>query len=352
MRLPPLLARRGRPLRFLLTVLGGWTTLRATMLLWPAAPLPPPLLSTMRLSVLLPAPAAETPPTPVRTIWLTPEAHPGFIRLVVSRALPPPAAVVRAGQIAGPAAITIVPAPPVVAATAVVGVATATPLSNIVRFGTPAPPAARSRWSASAWSIVRGDGARGGIATPQLGGSQAGLRIAFALDPAQRLALVARGAAALGSVQQEAAIGLEYRLPGVPVRLVAEQRIALRNARSGPALGLVGGISEARLPAAFRLDAYGQAGVILRDGGVGYADGSVRAARPILRDRGGTMLDVGAGAWGAAQPGASRLDIGPSMALRVPVAGSAIRATLDWRQRVAGNARPPSGPALSVGADF
>ncbi|MDQ2891489.1 MAG: hypothetical protein M3R64_00165, partial [Pseudomonadota bacterium] len=63
-------------------------------------------------------------------------------------------------------------------------------------------------------------------------------------------------------------------------------------------------------------------------------------------------VDVGVGAWGGAQRGASRLDIGPSAGMVIPVGGTAVRVTLDWRHRIAGSAAPGSGPALSIGSDF
>ncbi|MDF7777793.1 hypothetical protein P1X14_21235, partial [Sphingomonas sp. AOB5] len=63
-------------------------------------------------------------------------------------------------------------------------------------------------------------------------------------------------------------------------------------------------------------------------------------------------LSLGGGIWGAAQRDAQRLDIGPSAALAVPVAGQNLRIALDWRQRVAGDARPGSGLALTIGSDF
>ena len=97
------------------------------------------------------------------------------------------------------------------------------------------------------------------------------------------------------------------------------------------------------LPAGFRPDTYAQAGVVRsRDF---FADGALRASRPV-----GGGLSLGAGAWGAAQPGVSRLDVGPSALLRMPTLGAAISA--DWRFRVAGNAQPGSGPAFTLSTDF
>jgi hypothetical protein len=36
----------------------------------------------------------------------------------------------------------------------------------------------------------------------------------------------------------------------------------------------------------------------------------------------------------------------------LPVRSHSLRLSLDWRERVAGNAMPRSGPALTLGADF
>ena len=64
-------------------------------------------------------------------------------------------------------------------------------------------------------------------------------------------------------------------------------------------------------------------------------------------------MTLGAGVWGAAQADGAlidRLDAGPSLRLRhdrLPLGLSA-----DWRFRLAGNAEPGSGPALTVYASF
>ena len=137
----------------------------------------------------------------------------------------------------------------------------------------------------------------------------------------------------------------------MPLRFVAEHRLALDGGRSGPALGVSGGVSDVRLTAGFRLEGYGQAGAILRDGIERYLDASIRTARP-LASVADIAIDIGVGAWGGTQRGVARLDVGPGIAARIPVAGRAVRASLDWRQRIAGNARPGSGPALTLGSDF
>jgi hypothetical protein len=61
------------------------------------------------------------------------------------------------------------------------------------------------------------------------------------------------------------------------------------------------------------------------------------------------QFSVGLGVWGGAQPGLYRLDAGPRVTMRVR---GNLRVHADWRQRLVGNARPGSGPALTLAGDF
>ncbi|HEY0624462.1 MAG TPA: hypothetical protein VGD28_15435, partial [Sphingomonas sp.] len=179
---------------------------------------------------------------------------------------------------------------------------------------------------------------------------QAGLRIAY--HPGSgRIALFARLTAPLAGRGSEAAAGIEWQPMAAPVRIVAEYRAGLGGVPGGPAVGVVASAYAVPLPLDFSLEAYGQAGAVARARIDPFADGALRVTRQVAT-AGGTRIDVGAGAWGAAQRGAARLDIGPSAVASVPLGDSALRVALDWRERVAGDARPGSGPALSVGADF
>ena len=211
----------------------------------------------------------------------------------------------------------------------------------------------RSRWSGDGWLLVRGGGSGGAaFGVGQLGGSQAGLRLAYAIDRRHRIAIAGRLTSPLHGAGAEAAIGIEWRpMAMLPVRLIAEERLPLDGGRAAPAIGAVGGIGPTPIAAGFRLEAYGQAGMIDRGRPHGFADGAARAARP-LATIGGFRLDGGGGVWGGAQQGAARLDIGPTIGVALPAGTLPMRLTLDWRQRVAGQARPGSGVALSLGADF
>jgi hypothetical protein len=203
-----------------------------------------------------------------------------------------------------------------------------------------------SQLSASGWMLLRrGSGAQlapGGT----LGGSQAGARLSYRVT--ERLALSGRLYSPVGDGDgAEAALGLEWQpIRGVPVRLLAERRQAIgRDGRSAFSLTAHGGISGSKVAGPFRLDAYVQAGIVgLRSRDL-FVDGSARLGMPISSD-----LSLAASAWGAAQPGAARFDVGPEATLTIPVAG--LRVSASYRLRVAGDARPGSGPALTLSTEF
>jgi len=227
------------------------------------------------------------------------------------------------------------------------------PLREIAPF-VPSPPSARtSRWNASAYLFARpGSGDNALSPAGQLGGSQMAARIAYRLNDEGpvRTAVVARFYAPLDGVGAEGAVGLDWHpAPRVPLRLAIERRIALdhggRNAWSAYAAG---GVYAER--GAVVLDAYAQAGVVGMRAHDPFADGALRVGH---RTRlGKSSLVLGAGLWGAAQPGVRRLDAGPRAALILPVAAHTVSAALEGRFRMAGQARPGSGAALTVGVDF
>lgn len=226
------------------------------------------------------------------------------------------------------------------------------PVAQAVRIPAPpamlAPRAAPNRWQASAWFVTRrGTGAGGAT----LGGDQTGLRIARTLDRRGRLALYARATAPLSGTGRELALGVEWQPWRTPMRFLAEHRIALDRGPSGPALAVVAGVAGIDLPFAFELEAYGQAGAVKRARVDPFADGAVRVTREVAT-AGDARLALGAGAWGAAQRETARIDIGPTAVTTLPVSGQTLRIAVDWRERVGGDARPGSGPALTLGADF
>jgi hypothetical protein len=340
------MSHQSPPLRFILLVVGGWICLRTAAYIpeWragevvaapavrdaarAAAPLTHPPASAMQphgapKAALLTSPSRTCGPHPRPTAWPATGETVGVAPSIRAEfaAAPPPRPTAEA------------PPGPFHAADRGLG------------LDAPRP----ERWSASAWALLRRNDAPGLAPGGTLGGSQAGLRIGYRLngDRTRPLLLSARLYAPLGDRRGgEAAIGVEWRpVRGLPVQFVAERRQALgANGRSAFAIGANGGVTGLRLSGGLRLDAYGQAGVVGTRARAPYADGSARVSLAAGR------LEIGAGAWGGAQPGAARLDAGPLVALRLPEAR--LRVSAEWRFRLAGDAAPGSGPALTIGSDF
>lgn len=348
----------GRPLRFLVSLVGLWVGARI-IFLWPVDV---PLLVAETVTPIGVVQAAAAAPVAEATV------APGTVRAAVGGVTPLPyRADARWPRASEPIASSMhvagkgragdtMPAPLGGAVTAMttlqreaVLVSQSIGPANIP--GAPLTPASplESRWRGSGWLIARG----GDVApfVPQLGGSQAGLRLTYALDREGRVSLAGRVSSALRTRQREAAVGVDWQPTRLPIHLVAEQRIGIEQARGGPSLAVIGGFGPAAIGGGLMLDGYGQAGVIARDGTEGFADGALRMTRTVAT-AGAVRIDLGLGAWGGAQRGASRLDVGPAASAVVPVAGATIRLSLEWRERLAGQAAPASGPALSIGTDF
>lgn len=182
-----------------------------------------------------------------------------------------------------------------------------------------------------------------------LAGSQAGARVTYRLGGrGSPLAATLRVSSPLQDLEgAEAALGLDWQPRArLPLHILAERRQKLGpRGRSAFSAAVYGGFDGARA-GPLRIDGYGEAGVVgLRRRDL-FADGALRAAFPIAG-----RARIGAGVWAAAQPGVSRIDVGPHAELLVR-AGSGVRLSADWRFRVAGSARPASGPALTLAAGF
>jgi len=218
-----------------------------------------------------------------------------------------------------------------------------------------------SRWSADGWLMWRQGGRyapSSGATGATYGASQTGAVLRYRLDPASRNRPVAylRATAALnGSHEKEAAIGLSARpLARLPVVAAAELRAS--NDRAGtrlrPAAFAVTELGAFAMPLGLRGEAYLQAGYAGGRGSTPFVDGQLRFDRGLARI-GRTELRAGGGVWGGAQKGTSRLDIGPAASIGMPVNNDfSARLGLDWRMRVAGNAAPSSGPAITLSAGF
>lgn len=338
-------ATRGRPLRFLALVTVGWVGMRVAWL-WPDG-LPP----EHWVRIVLPDGAGTTPiAQPVAA-----RAPVGSHRLAQQMADRPILVRPKAPVIASVAAYRE-PAATVdaqrvqLALLALVGFASAEPIGpkGPPILSPPVPPLSGPRTTVSLWALARPGAASGGPV--QLGGGQAGMRVRMPLTADGRAAIATRIATPLAGQGREVAVGVEWRPLAAPVAMVVERRVALDRGGNGTGIGLIAGIDR-EWSGRLAVEAYGQAGVVARDGIEPYADGAVRLLHPVAQV-GRSTLRLGVGGWGGAQREGSRIDVGPSAVAAVPVGRSTVRLSLDWRQRVGGDAAPGSGPALTIGSDF
>lgn len=204
------------------------------------------------------------------------------------------------------------------------------------------------RLQLSAWALLRGRPGPASLAAGgTLGGSQAGARLTYHVSPL--LAASLRSSSPVGGGRGgEIAAGVRVTpFRSIPVSLTAERRQAIGSTgggRSAFAVFIEGGVYQQPMPWGFELDAYAQAGVVgIRRRDL-FVDGGYTFTRPLFG-----RYSAGFGMWGGVQPGLYRVDIGPRVSMRVR---NNMRVHLDWRQRVAGNAEPGSGPAVTLAADF
>lgn len=362
--------RRGDPLLFLIAILAGWVMARSVTFspLWQDAPEGPFQVSSSHV---------PAPPGP-RVGMATSDVLPAT--------MVDPTTFSKAADLARPAADN----PPLTASDAHVAAmlsdfSNSLPLNGlaptqnglatpqILEFGNrhetalaaqmPARVATGSRWSADGWLLLRRDSATPLLSgRPSYGRSQAGGVIRYRLAPGSPLRPQAylRASAALapstrsGPREQEVATGLSVRpLAGMPLRLAIEARVGVmaRGTRLRPAAFAVTEFPPFKLPLGARAEVYAQGGYVGSAYATAFVDGQARIERPVVR-RGQTELSAGAGVWGGAQRDASRLDIGPTAAVTFRLGEARGRVAADYRIRVAGDAEPSSGPALTLSAGF
>jgi hypothetical protein len=219
----------------------------------------------------------------------------------------------------------------------------------------PSSPPNAGRWHGSAWLLWReGSATPANVVTAgRLGGSQAGLRIDYDLTPqaAGRTAAYGRVSTAMNRpASPEAALGLAWQ----PVRTIAisiagERRIALgKGARDANALLIVGGFGPRPVATGLEAEAYAQAGMVGFRRKDLFVDGKFSLMAPVAH----SPLRLGASVSGGAQPRVERLDVGPELQIRLPLPRVPTRLSIEWRERIAGGATPTSGVAVTLGADF
>jgi hypothetical protein len=206
------------------------------------------------------------------------------------------------------------------------------------------------RLQLTAWALVR---SRQAVLGPTslasggtLGGSQAGARLTYQFT--RQIAASLRSTSDIGRRGGEVAAGIRLQpLVSLPVWLTAERRQQLGRLGSGRnafALFVEGGLYQRPMPWNFALDAYFQGGVVGLNRRDRFVDAAVTLTRPVYR-----QFSAGLGLWGGAQPGVYRVDAGPRVTMKVR---DNMRVHFDWRQRLAGNAQPGSGPAITLAGDF
>jgi hypothetical protein len=217
----------------------------------------------------------------------------------------------------------------------------------------PSPPLEQriDRLQLTTWALLRAQdsstaGSRSLATGGQLGASQAGARLFYNFT--RQLALVARLSSEVGRRGGEAAGGIRVRpFADIPVWLTAERRQRIGQyggGRNAFALFAEGGVYDVQLPSRFTMNGYLEGGVVGARHRDLFIDGGAAVTRPLFH-----KLSAGVGIWGGAQPGVARLDAGPRLSMRVR---GRFNVHVDWRQKLAGNARPGSGPALTLSGDF
>lgn len=220
------------------------------------------------------------------------------------------------------------------------------PRQSTPAFEQPALRPGLDRLSLTAWATMRNKGGPDSLAGGgSLGGSEAGSRLMWRFTP--RLAASLRASAPINSQRgAEAALGIRYQPFGRwPVAVTLERRHGFRDyGQSAFAAFAEGGVYGQSMPWQATLDGYFQAGVVDFNDPDWFVDGQAAVTRPLWRN-----LSAGVGIWGAAQAGLHRFDIGPRASLRL---GKGMRAHLDYRLNLAGNARPGSGTVVTLAGDF
>ena len=226
-------------------------------------------------------------------------------------------------------------------------------------------PATRKRWSLDGWALWRGNSASEATIAgprPSYGASQAGAVLRYSLAPAsdhEPAAFLRATRALVTEGETELAAGLSAKPAArLPLRAHAEIRTTVR-ARSTeirPAVFLTTQIAPIRLPGKTKATLYAQGGYVGGDFATPFADGQARVDRSVahfdLGKASAGEVRIGAGAWGGAQKGAARLDVGPSATITLESAPVPASLSLDYRVRVAGDAEPGSGLAVTLATSF
>lgn len=227
--------------------------------------------------------------------------------------------------------------------------------SSVVAPGQSMPAAPEpnriDRVQLSTWALLRAQ--RAGVAGTEslasggsLGASQAGARLTYNFT--RQIAGSLRSSSEVGRRGGEIATGVRIQpVQRVPLWLTAERRQRIGRyggGRNAFAAFFEAGVYDRPMPFDFLLDGYLEGGVVGFHSRDLFIDGALTFTRPVYK-----QFSAGLGVWGGAQPGVYRVDAGPRVSMRVR---KNVKVHVDWRQRLAGNAAPGSGPAVTLAGDF
>lgn len=217
----------------------------------------------------------------------------------------------------------------------------------------PTAPTFPSRLSLYAYSYWRWPSAKSTLAAAgQYGGSQSGLIADYRIWDVAGLDLQLRAAIAPQlRREREIALGLRWQpVKATPLMLIVERRFR-NQAPDRFAFTLAANPSPAKLPAGFRLESYGQAGWVNGPDSSWFFDASAQITKPVLHIKSASVA-LGVGTWTGGQRGAQRIDAGPRVDFSLASDKLSLRLSADWRFRVAGDASPGNGPALTLSSSF
>lgn len=223
----------------------------------------------------------------------------------------------------------------------------------------------QSRLSAYFWLYAR-EGSSSFISNPlnsalqqgtaRYGGSQAGGILTYRLsgDLKQNIAVYSRTSTPLaGKRSGEVGMGVKIKpVRSIPISFYAEKRFRENSSDNhGTAVFLAGGSGPDELISGTFLETYGQAGYVFQNDSSYFFDGYASVQKKISKIGVG-QVSIGGAVWTGGQEGAHRVDVGPRVSIEVPIGNASTRISIDWRQRVAGNAEPDSGLAIIFGSSF
>ncbi len=216
------------------------------------------------------------------------------------------------------------------------------------------PSSAKRQLSWSIWLFTRNSD--GASPAPQLGAAQAGGRLTYGLlSPTLLTSLSAsvRLARPLEGRGFEISPGLS--LSGgkaIPVEMIIERRIRPEKGNKDQwGVLLASGIAPREIRPGLTVEGFAQAGftgtkTILPFAQMGAGIHRSAYSSPIAK------VKIGAGLWADGQGKVGRIEIGPEIVTVVDTGALDVRVSAQWRIKVAGNAKPGSGPALSLSTSF